>query len=94
MDLLVPAGGVVGPVYDIAQIVADPHYGARDDIIDIQDPDLGATKMVGVVPKFSATPGEVTHGGPGLGEHNEEVYGGLLGLPVEELARLREVGVV
>ena len=94
MDILVPAGGVVGPVYDIAQIVADPHYRSRGDIIDIQDPDLGATKMVGVVPKFSATPGEVTHGGPGLGEHNDEVYGGLLGLGVEELARLRQAGVV
>ena len=94
MHLLVPAGGVVGPVYDIAQIVADPHYRARDDIIEIQDPDLGDTKMVGVVPKFSSTPGEVIHGGPELGEHNEEVYGGLLGLPPEEIGRLRETGVI
>ena len=73
MDLLVPAGGVVGPVYDIAQIVADPHYRARDDIIEVDDADLGTTKMVGVVPKFSSTPGEVAHGGPALGEHNDEV---------------------
>ncbi|MCE2465846.1 MAG: CoA transferase, partial [Dehalococcoidia bacterium] len=94
MDLLVPAGGVVGPVYDIAQIVADPHYRARDDIIEIQDPDLGDTKMVGVVPKFSSTPGEVTHGGPALGEHNDEVYGGLLGLSVEEIERMRETGII
>lgn len=94
MDLLVPAGGVVGPVYDIAQIVADPHYQARDDIIEVDDPDLGATKMVGVVPKFSATPGEVTHGGPALGEHNDEVYGGWLGLEGEKLDRLREAGIV
>ena len=94
MDLLVPAGGVVGPVYDIAQIVADPHYQARDDIVEVDDPDLGATKMVGVVPKFSATPGEVAHGGPGLGEHNEEVYGGWLGLGGEELDRLRQARVV
>ena len=94
MDLLVPAGGVVGPVYDIAQIVADPHYQARDDILDVQDPDLGATKMVGIVPKFSATPGEVVHGGPGLGEHNEEVYGGWLGLDGDDRDRLRETGII
>ena len=94
MDLLVPAGGVVGPVYDIAQIVADPHYRARDDIIEVDDADLGTTKMVGVVPKFSSTPGEVVHGGPALGEHNYEVYGEWLGLTLGEVDRLREAGVV
>ncbi len=94
MDLLVPAGGVVGPVYDIAQIVADPHYQVRDDIIDVDDPDLGKTKMVGVVPKFSATPGAVAHGGPALGEHNDEVYREWLGLDDEGLDRLREAGIV
>ena len=94
MDILVPAGGVVGPVYDVAQIVADPHYQARGDVLEIEDPDLGPTKMVGVVPKFSSTPGAVTHGGPSLGEHNGEVYSTWLGLDSEQLRQLRETAVI
>ena len=38
MDELVPAGGVVGPVYNSADIVNDPHYRERDDIVEIDDP--------------------------------------------------------
>ena len=51
-------------------------------------------KMPGLVPKFSETPGGVEwYGGP-LGEHNEDVYGGLLGLPPEEIERLSGEGVI
>ncbi len=50
--------------------------------------------MPGLVPKLSATPGGVEwYGGP-LGAHNEEVYGGLLGLPAQEIERLSEEGVI
>ena len=45
MDQLIPAGGVVGPVYDAAQIMEDPHFHSRQDIIDIDDPELGQTKI-------------------------------------------------
>lgn len=94
MEQLVPAGGVVGPVYDVAQIVEDPHYQAREDVIELDDPQLGHTRMVGVVPKFSETPGAVEHAGPTLGEHNALVYGSWLGLGAEELARMAERGTV
>ncbi|HYM90075.1 MAG TPA: CoA transferase [bacterium] len=88
------SGAVAGPVYDIPRILADPQYAAREDVIAVRDPDLGEIKMVGVVPKFSETPGAVTHPGPRLGEHNHEVYGGWLGLDDAALARLAEDGVV
>ena len=94
MDQLVPAGGVVGPVYDAAQIVEDPHYQAREDIIEIDDPELGHTRMLGVVPKFSDTPGAVDHAGPTVGEHNAVIYGSWLGLSAEDLEVMGERGTV
>ncbi len=94
MDQLIPSGGVVGPVYDAPQIMADPHYLAREDIIDIDDPELGKTKMLGVVPKFSETPGSVQHAGPTVGEHNQHIYSSWLGLPAEKLSQLSEEGTI
>jgi crotonobetainyl-CoA:carnitine CoA-transferase CaiB-like acyl-CoA transferase len=94
MAQLVPAGGVVGPVYDAAQIAADPHYQAREDILEVDDPELGRTRMLGIVPKFSDTPGSVQHAGPRLGEHNRQVYGSWLGYSEEELDDLARRGII
>ena len=91
---VIPAGGVVGPVYDAAQIVHDPHYQAREDIIEIDDPELGHTKMVGVVPKFSETPGSVEHAGPKLGEHNGLIFGSWLGYSEDQVEDLTRQGVI
>jgi crotonobetainyl-CoA:carnitine CoA-transferase CaiB-like acyl-CoA transferase len=94
MDELIPAGGVVGPVYNVEQIVADPHYQERGDIVQVDDPELGHARMLGIVPKFSDTPGSVQHAGPRLGEHNGEVYGGWLGYSNQDLDMLVEKGVL
>ena len=94
MDQLIPSGGVVGPVYDAPQIMSDPHYRAREDIIDIDDPELGKTKMLGIVPKFSETPGAVEHAGPNVGERNQHIYGSWLGLDEGELADMTGQGTI
>ena len=94
MDQLIPAGGVVGPVYDAAQIMEDPHFHSRQDIIDIDDPELGQTKMLGVVPKFSETPGAVEHAGPKVGEHNRHIDSSWLGLDEEKLTELNRQGTI
>jgi crotonobetainyl-CoA:carnitine CoA-transferase CaiB-like acyl-CoA transferase len=94
MAQLVPAGGVVGPVYTADEIANDPHYQAREDIVPVDDPDLGQTQVLGVVPKFSQTPGSVEHLGPALGEHNHQVYGGWLGLSEGEVEELGREGVI
>lgn len=91
---LIPAGGVVGPVYGAADIVEDPHYQAREDIIEIDDPELGHTRMLGIVPKFSETPGAVEHAGPTVGQHNAAIYAAWLGLGEAELAGLSERGII
>ena len=94
LEQLIPAGGVVGPVYSAAQIAEDPHYQAREDIIEIDDAELGHTRMLGIVPKFSETPGAVEHAGPTVGQHNAAIYGSWLGLGEAELAGLSERGII
>ena len=94
MEELVPSGGVVGPVYNSAEIVEDPHFLEREDILEIDDPELGHTRMLGVVPKFSETPGSVEHAGPRLGEHNHQIYGGWLGLSESALEDLSRQGII
>jgi len=85
---------IVGPIYDVADAVADPQYRARNDVVEVADPDLGEVRTVAPVPKFSRTPGRISHMGPDHGEHNEAVYLHELGLPREELDRLADAGVV
>jgi crotonobetainyl-CoA:carnitine CoA-transferase CaiB-like acyl-CoA transferase len=79
---------------DIAQIFADPHIQHRNNIITVADPQLGAVKVPGIVPKFSATPGNVVHLSVALGSHNDEIYGKRLGLSAEELRALARDGVI
>ncbi len=94
MEQLVPAGGVVGPVYDSAQIVADPHYREREDVVEVNDPELGTTIMPGIIPKFSDSPGAIAHAGPRLGEHNEEVLAAWLGYNAEQVNSLAADGII
>lgn len=85
---------VVGPVFQTPRILSDPQYRARGNVAVVQDPDLGAIPMPGIVPKFSRTPGKIRHAGPRLGEHNEAVYSELLGLSHNDMARLIQEGVI
>lgn len=66
-----------GRVYDVADIAADPHYQAREMIVDAQLPDGTPIHVPGVVPKLSETPGSIVHAAPALGEHTDDVLGEL-----------------
>jgi formyl-CoA transferase len=88
------AGVPVSPIYSVADIFADPHFQARGDIIAPEDPVMGGVPMPAVLPRFSRTPGRVRFVGPRLGEHNAQIYGGLLGLTDAEQAALREQSVI
>ena len=83
-----------GVACSVADIFADPHVAARGDIVEVDDPVIGPLRMQGVYPRFSRTPGAIRAGAPRLGAHNDEVYGGLLGLTAEERARLAREGVI
>jgi crotonobetainyl-CoA:carnitine CoA-transferase CaiB-like acyl-CoA transferase len=94
MRRLEEADVVAGPVYDIRRIFADPHYAAREDIVEVPDPDFGSVRMQGVVPRLSRTPGRVVHSGLARGAHNDEIYRGWLGLDAAELEALRQQRVI
>ena len=93
-DTLMDAGVSAAPVYDARQILADPHFAARAAVTAVPDADFGAVKMPGLVPRFSATPGEIRTTGPEPGAHNDEIYRGLLGLSDAELEQLRAAGAI
>ncbi|MFC5835238.1 CaiB/BaiF CoA transferase family protein [Nonomuraea insulae] len=88
-------GGVpAGRIYTAADMFADPHFAAREAIVRVSHPEFGELAMHNVMPKLSATPGAVRSAGPALGQHNDEVYRGLLGLTSEELSDLAGKGVI
>lgn len=83
----------IGPIYDTAQIMADPHVVERELIADYPDPEMGQIPMHHVVPRLLGTPGSIRTPAPRLGEHNRELLTGL-GLKDEAIAALIEAGVV
>lgn len=88
------ADAIVGPVYDIEDIKADEQYRTREDIIEIDDQDVGRLETHNVVPKLSRTPGGVDFAGPRHGEHTKAVLVEELGLTQDEFRKLRVDGVV
>jgi formyl-CoA transferase len=92
--LLNEFGVPCGLIYRAQDMMEDPHFKAREAIIEVRHPDFGMIKMQNVAPRLSDTPGAVRHVGPELGEHNEYVYGDILKLSAEQQRELREAGVV
>jgi formyl-CoA transferase len=88
------AGVPAGRIFRAKDMFADPHFAARKAIVTVAHPDFGEFPMQNVAPKLSATPGSVRSAGPALGEHNEKVWGELIGLDTAELARLRAATVI
>ena len=85
------AGVTVGPVYTIADAVADPHFRERKIIVDVEDAELGAVPMHNIVPRLSQTSGVWRRPAPRLGEHTDAVLAEA-GLDGEAIARLRKEG--
>lgn len=80
-------------VYTIADIFEDPHFSARDMLVQVPHPDLGHTTQAGVVPKLSRTPGRIRHTGPELGQDSRGVLKGL-GLSDQKIQELIDQGIV
>ncbi len=83
----------IGPIYDIRQILEDPHVRARELVADYPDPDMGAFPMHHVVPRLSGTPGSIRTHAPRLGEHNRALLAEL-GVDDAGYARLVAGGAV
>jgi len=93
LEVLERAEVPAGRIYSVKDIVADPHYQARDMLLDTELPDGVHVKMPGIVPKLSETPGEVRWQGPTLGEHTDSVLSAL-GVSAGDIAAMREKGII
>jgi formyl-CoA transferase len=78
-------------VYNVQQLMENPHVVEREVLVDVEDPDLGDIPMHNVVPRLSATPGSIRHPAPQLGQHTAEVLAEV-GIDAARLAALRERG--
>jgi formyl-CoA transferase len=83
----------IGPIYDIAQILEDPHVIERELLADYPDADMEAFPMHHVVPRLSGTPGSIRTPAPRLGQHNEELLKSI-GLEDSEIKSLKEKGIL
>jgi len=93
-EKLVGANVPFGGIYTAADIAHDPHYAARDNLVTVPDAEEGTVTMPGIIPKLMDTPGRVQYAGPPIGQHNAEIYGGLLNMTADELAMLAKDGVI
>jgi len=94
VGVLSSAGVPAAPVNNVAEMVADPQVQAREMFVETDHPVYGRLTTTGSPLKMSETPGRVRWLAPMPGEHNEEIFCGLLGHSKDELARWREEGVI
>ena len=94
LGLMEKHGVPAGQIYRAPEMLADPHFAAREAIVEVPHPQFGTIRMQNVVPKLSATPGGIRAPSPALGEHNDAVYLELLGLPRERYAALKASRVI
>lgn len=86
----VPAGGI----YRAPEMLADPHFQAREAIVRVPHPEFGDVAMQNVVPRLSETPGSIRHCGPELGEHTDEILSSLAGMTSEQIEQLKNDGII
>ncbi len=94
LNLLEDHGVPAGRLYKAADMLADPHFAARESLVKVRHPEYANLVMQNVTPKLSATPGKVNWPGPALGAFNREIYGDLLGLSSDDIAGLKSEGVI
>jgi formyl-CoA transferase len=88
-------GGVpAGLIYTAEDMLADPHFAAREAIVTVDDPTIGPLAMQNVFPRLSSSPGRVRHTGRERGQDNDDVYGRLLGLSMDRLRELKNNGTI
>lgn len=83
----------VGPIFNIEDMMADPHYQARGMFEQVEI-DGKPLKIPAILPKLTSTPGKTDWAGPTLGSHNDEVFQQLLGLDQAKLEQLKNTGVI
>ena len=83
-----------GRIFRAKDMLADPHFAAREAIVRIAHPEFGEVPMQNVAPRLTASPGRVRRTGPDLGEHTDEVLREVAGLDDAAIEALRSDGVI
>jgi succinyl-CoA--D-citramalate CoA-transferase len=94
IEVMREASVPAGKLFTAEDMLSDEHYAARQNVVEVEDPDIGPFPMQNVVPRLTETPCSVRWTGPKLGQHNDEVFKEALGLSEEDLGGLRERGIV
>ena len=95
VDMLLAVGIPAGPINTIDRVVADPHIaGAREMFVELEHPKAGKMKVTGNQIKFTNKKVKIDRPAPLLGQHNEEILGEKLGYTPEQVAKLKEDGVL
>ena len=87
------AGVTAAPVYDVSQLLEDPHVQERGIVFEAPDEEMGEVPMHSITPRLSRTPGVLRYPAPDIGADNEQVYEGI-GYSSDQVADLRERGVI
>jgi formyl-CoA transferase len=93
LDTMAAARVPAGRVYTARDIAEDPHYRARDMILQQPTRDGEMIEVPGIVPKLSGTPGTVRTNAPHVGDDTDAMLRGM-GLSVEQIAALRQKGII
>jgi formyl-CoA transferase len=94
LDLLEQHGVPSGLIYRTSDMLDDPHFRAREAIVETTHPAFGTLRMQNVAPRLSASPSSIRTPAPELGQHNDEVFGKLLGLDAATIAAYRSRAVI
>jgi len=94
MALLQGVGVAAIPSFSAEEILSDPHIKARGVITEVQHPVMGKKVVINPSWKLSETPARIKQASPILGEHNAEVFGGLLGMSEEEIKKLEDEKII
>ncbi len=94
LEMMHEGGVPAGRIYRPKDMLVDPHFEAREAIVRVPDDQFGSLAMQNVVPKMSGTPGSIRWTGAKLGEHNEDVYGNILGIDADQRADLEARGII
>jgi crotonobetainyl-CoA:carnitine CoA-transferase CaiB-like acyl-CoA transferase len=94
MKVFLEAEVAAAPIYDAEQLLADEHLVARGTFVRVDDSDLGPMTVQAPVAQLSESPGRIDYLGRPLGADNDAVYGDLLGIDPDRVARLRAAGII
>jgi formyl-CoA transferase len=94
LDSMDRHGVPAGLIYRAPDMLSDPQFAAREAIVTVKHPDYGDLKMQNVAPRLSESPGSIRTVAPALGQHNEEIYLGLMNMPRERFDALARANLI